>query len=165
MFEETSEIELINYLKMLNIGLNNIDSVETFGYRKHIKTGSYILNIDRDIHDETKGTHWTCFFCFNGYCLYIDSYGFAPPEKIKRWIDKNGDHLLIYNPHQIQSLESLACGYYCIYFLYHMNQRKREMRSAKACHRILNEILEPFDYNNFHSNDTILKIELEKIFI
>ena len=88
-----------------------------------------------------------------------------PPEKVKRWLYKHKDYIFIFNPHQIQSLESLACGYYCIYFLYHINQRKKEMRSTKACHRILNEMLGPFDYNNFDGNDNILKHKLEEIFM
>ena len=165
MFDETSNDDLINYLKMLNLDLNMIVSAQDFNNKAKIKSGLYILNVDRDLNDESRGTHWTCFYCYKKFCIYFDSYGMLPNQKIIKWMNRQEDVNFIYNRNQIQSMESLACGYFCIYALWFINEHRREMRSIKACHRILSNMLEDFDYNEFDKNDLVLKDKLEKIFI
>ena len=71
----------------------------------------YIINLDDSIGN---GTHWTTFYCNNRNIIeYFHSYGLKPIE----FISKN--YKYIYNSSQIQSYESRACGYYCLYFIYH----------------------------------------------
>ena len=74
--------------------------------RKHF----YIINLDDSIGN---GTHWTAFYVDNYRIEYFDSYGVKPIEIICR------NYEFIYNSGQIQSYESKACGYYCLYFIYH----------------------------------------------
>ena len=70
----------------------------------------YIINLDDSIGN---GTHWTAFYVDdNNRIEYFDSYGLKPPQIIT-----NYDY--IYNSSQLQSYESKACGYYCLYFIYH----------------------------------------------
>ena len=70
----------------------------------------YIINLDDTIGN---GTHWTAFYVDdNNRIEYFDSYGLKPPEIIS-------DYDYIYNSSQLQSYESKACGYYCLFFIYH----------------------------------------------
>ena len=70
----------------------------------------YIINLDDSIGN---GTHWVTFYYHRNRIEYFDSYGLKPFEMI----DKN--YTYIYNSSQLQSYESKACGYYCVYFIYH----------------------------------------------
>ena len=72
----------------------------------------YIINLDDSIGN---GTHWTAFYVDNYSIEYFDSYGLKPPQIIS----ENYDY--IYNSSQLQSYESKACGYYCLYFIYHLS--------------------------------------------
>ena len=72
----------------------------------------YIINLD-DMYSPTNGTHWVVFYVDDDRIEYFDSYGLKPPEIIS----ENYDY--IYNSSQLQSYDSKACGYYCLYFIYH----------------------------------------------
>ena len=72
----------------------------------------YIINLD-DIYSPSNGTHWVVFYVDDDRIEYFDSYGLKPPQIIS----ENYDY--IYNSSQLQSYESKACGYYCLYFIYH----------------------------------------------
>ena len=71
----------------------------------------YIINLD-DMFSPTNGTHWTAFYVDDDRIEYFDSYGLKPPQIIS----KNYDY--IYNSSQLQSYESKACGYYCLFYIY-----------------------------------------------
>ena len=70
----------------------------------------YIINLD-DMYSPTNGTHWVAFYVDNKI-EYFDSYGLKPPKIIS----ENFDY--IYNSSQLQSYQSKACGYYCLFFIY-----------------------------------------------
>ena len=75
-----------------------------------IKTNHfYIINLDDSIG---QGTHWTAFYYQNNKIEYFDSYGLKPPGIIL-------NYSYTYNSSQLQSYVSKACGYYCLYFIYH----------------------------------------------
>ena len=76
--------------------------------RKHF----YIINLDDMYSSPTNGTHWVVFYVDDDRIEYFDSYGLKPPQIIS-------DYDYIYNSSQLQSYESKACGYYCLYFIYH----------------------------------------------
>ena len=69
----------------------------------------YIINLDDSIGD---GTHWTTFY-YGNRIEYFDSYGLKPPKII------NENYNYIYNSSQIQGHDSKACGFYCLFFIYH----------------------------------------------
>ena len=72
----------------------------------------YIINLD-DYNSPTNGTHSTAFYYYKDRIEYFDSYGLKPPQIISE------NYSYIYNSSQLQSYDSKACGYYCLYFIYH----------------------------------------------
>ena len=72
----------------------------------------YIINLD-DFNSITNGTHWTAFYYYRNRIEYFDSYGLKPPQIISQ------NYKYIYNSSQLQSYSSKACGYFCLYFIYH----------------------------------------------
>lgn len=119
----------ITYREILNYPLND---------------GSYILNLGN--------AHWTCLFVSNRQGVYFDSYGQIYPKEIKIFCPN-----VIYSDDTIQSLNSVACGYYCLFFLYWMtNHFKYSFTYTMNKFRALfkdNELL----------NDNILQKEIKKI--
>jgi hypothetical protein len=78
-----------------------------------LNVGSYIINIDDDLFDETQGTHWIGLIVVNKKTvLYFDAFGMYPITDIITLYPE-----VIYSDYQIQDLKSTACGYYCIAFL------------------------------------------------
>ena len=71
----------------------------------------YIINLD-DMNSATNGTHWVTIYYHRGRFEYFDSYGLKPFQMIE-------NYEYIYNSSQLQSYESKACGFYCLYFIYH----------------------------------------------
>ena len=106
--------------------------------------GSYILNL--------ANKHWTCLYIKDGKGVYFDSYGQIYPTKIKMFCKR-----LIYCDDTIQSLNSVACGYYCLYFLYWMtNKYKYNLEHT------LNNFRAQFNDNEKY-NDQILQKAIKKL--
>ena len=99
----------------------------------------YIINLD-DMYSPTNGTHWVAFYVDDYRIEYIDSYGLKPPQIIS----ENYDY--IYNSSQLQSYESKACGYYCLYFIYH---RSHNMNFY--------EIIKQFSLTDLDYNQNVIK--------
>ena len=82
---------------------------------KNLKSFSIIFNESE--HDE-EGSHFVCVFLKNGKCYYFDSLGLKlENENIITFLKKYINVKVIENNIQIQSFESLFCGYYCLSFL------------------------------------------------
>lgn len=101
------DIEEIYHLFKINLiccsDYNNI-----FNYP--LKNGSYILNLGNQ--------HWTCLYVKNKKGIYFDSFGEIYPNAVKQFCPN-----IIYSDDTIQSINSVACGYYCLYFLYWMTNK------------------------------------------
>jgi hypothetical protein len=111
-----------------------------------LQNGSYILNLGNK--------HWTCLFVKNGQGFYFDSYGQIYPNEVKLFCPN-----LYYSDDTIQSLNSVACGYYCLYFLYWMtNKYKNNFRYT------FNIFRSQFE-DNEKLNDKILQSEIKKILL
>ena len=99
----------------------------------------YIINLDDSIGN---GTHWVS--CFDdskdNRIEYFDSYGLKPPEII------SGNYYYIYNSSQLQSYESKACGYYCLFYIY---QRSHNMNFY--------EIIKQFSLVDLAYNQNLIK--------
>ena len=93
------------------------------------KCYSFIANVDE--HDE-KGKHWVSFFAFRqgkksgpaNSLAFFDSFGRkyddeTLPEHFTD-IASSFDHV-IYSRTRVQGWESVACGYFCVQFLYFMS--------------------------------------------
>jgi hypothetical protein len=83
----------------------------------HLDTyhSSFIVNT----HPSTyPGEHWLAFyFDKSKHCEFFDSFGFSLEfygfkKYITRYSTSNRSNLM-----QIQDIDSIACGYYCIYFI------------------------------------------------
>lgn len=96
----------------------------------------YIVNLEDSINDDGKnnvGSHWTAFqinkTIKNGKIIlepyYFDSYGVVPPTIIEKILKRNS-HLnkIPYNKKDIQGLKSESCGWYCLAWLYFINNDK-----------------------------------------
>jgi len=64
------------------------------------------------------GTHWVAYFNAPGhkYVYYFDSFGLPPPEEVKRYL-KTSHKQIQMNTGEIQQIDSIMCGYYCVYVL------------------------------------------------
>ena len=64
------------------------------------------------------GTHWVCLYrADNGYCEYFDPFGLSPQyEEFKDFLNRNSKLGFIYNNQQLQCIDCITCGYYCVSF-------------------------------------------------
>lgn len=74
-----------------------------------------IINLDRS---DGPGTHWVCCYTNSNlpYNIYFDSFGVGPSDIISKYLKQNGK-LIKYNNSELQMMESIMCGYYCLYVL------------------------------------------------
>ena len=101
------DIEEIYPLFKINL-IAVIDFKDLINY--NLLDGSYILNLNN--------MHWTALFIKDKNGFYFDSYGIIFPIEVKKFCP-----IIIYSDDQIQSLNSVLCGYYCLYFLFFMTNR------------------------------------------
>ena len=107
---------------------------------KKIKDGAYVTNLDGY---EDVGTHWIALFCNKNEIVYFDSFGVEHvPEEIKEFI---GNKNIITNIFQVQTNNSVMCGYFCIGFIDFMRAGKN-----------LTDFTNLFSPNDFEKNDDII---------
>lgn len=111
ILNECSGKDIQQLCKKLNVNLNLIVFNNEDLINKNIKNGLYVVNISPVL----PGTHWTALIKTSNKIFYFDSYGAPPPQTIL-----NAFPNIISNRYAIQSINSKACGYYCILFLYFM---------------------------------------------
>lgn len=66
-----------------------------------------------------KGEHWIAMFFENERLDFFDSFGFAPQDyddAVMKFIQKQNIKDVFYTNRQLQSIDSDACGHYCILF-------------------------------------------------
>ena len=63
------------------------------------------------------GKHWVVIFCEGGELQFFDSFGLAPENYpgVVEFINTQEMVSVIFNKEQFQSIESDACGHYCIF--------------------------------------------------
>jgi hypothetical protein len=161
MNELLSNLDLTDYCKKLNIPLNGIHSKDLFNTIKP-KLGCYIINLqDSNVGN---GTHWTGLIIKSNFsCIYFDSFGITMPYDIICFVKRFNHKIKIYySIDQIQHLNSIYCGWYCLYFLwFHMILYKKENNYNGY---LINKHNEIFDKNNLLYNDNIIKILIKNVF-
>ena len=69
------------------------------------------------------GTHRVCIY--NDEKLdeveYFDSFGLVIPNEVIKYM-KTTNKSIIYNDSQIQNMNSILCGYYCMYYIEQRNE-------------------------------------------
>ena len=68
-----------------------------------------IINLDSL---KNAGTHWVCCAPGQKFTWYFDSFGMGFPQEFK------SSKPVIWNSSQYQNINSVLCGYYCLYFLH-----------------------------------------------
>lgn len=110
---------------------------------KRLENGYYVINLDDKYN---KGTHWVGMKVSKYEIIYFDSFGFICPNEV---IYKKDNRVIWYSTHEIQSIKSVACGFYVIYFLSELHKGRDKL-----------DILLDFDNKNSLSNDETLKNNL-----
>ena len=64
------------------------------------------------------GTHWVAIFnaADSNDVEYFDSFGLVPANEIVAYM-KTSRKNLIFNDSQIQNMDSIMCGWFCVYFI------------------------------------------------
>lgn len=107
--------------------------------------GSYILNLNNK--------HWTALYVKNGEGFYFDSYGVIYPTTVKKFCPN-----VIYSDDTIQSLNSVLCGYFCLYFLYWMTNKYKD-----SLEKTFNQFRSLFDDDEIYNNQ-ILQHLIKKLY-
>ena len=65
-----------------------------------------------------EGKHWICYFNDpkSKYVEFFNSFGLPPGIEILNYLETSGKDIL-YNSSQIQSNNSVLCGYYCVHYI------------------------------------------------
>src|SRR6266487_642741 len=88
------------------------------------------------------GTHWLAYFNDpkSNYVEFFNSFGIPPGKEILIYLESSGKDI-IYNSSQIQSNDSVLCGYYCVHFI-------KERSKGRSMYDILYSFnQEPSEYN------------------
>lgn len=102
---------------------------------KNVNNGKfYVVNIDDD--PIGNGTHWVAVLGGKRYNCYFDPFGVPPDDTIMKILKKNRKKVL-YNTNQIQHLESVMCGYYCVHFCEFMDKKSSKENHQPAYLRFL----------------------------
>jgi hypothetical protein len=57
------------------------------------------------------------------YVVYFDSFGFAPSERIARFLASSGKEIM-YNSAQLQDANSILCGVFVVDFIRKLDKKK-----------------------------------------
>ena len=111
-----SNFDLFRIAEEKQIPLNDVIAKDET--RKLRKNGNYILNLEN--HNQP-GSHWTALILAPKSCLYFDSFGMPPPEKIYNFLEKRYKKVN-FSRKEIQDMDSTLCGYFCLEFFKFMKE-------------------------------------------
>jgi len=72
-----------------------------------------IINLDTQIGP---GTHWVAYRNGKNEAEYFDSFGLTLPSEIQKYLSTSRKQIF-YSGDEIQELDSVLCGYWCLYYL------------------------------------------------
>ena len=61
--------------------------------------------------------------------FYFDSFAQPPPVEFVSYAKRIGKQIIFNSGHPIQELQSVRCGYYCLYFLNENQEKNHFMMS------------------------------------
>jgi len=115
--------------------------------------GAYIVNLQSTL--DGNGTHWTALVITEKTAIYFDSFGLPIPTPILRFIYRAPTKLkIIYSTDQIQVPNSIFCGWFCLYFIYFMTVKHKNVVDKKY---LLNKHNQIYSLENKQLNDRILQ--------
>jgi hypothetical protein len=84
--------------------------------------------------------------------VYFDSFGGAPPDDVLKFMKRARGYARYGCIDQIQHLDSEACGYFCLAFLYYMQNKTEEEFTIR-----LNTFANMFQLTQLKRNEQVLK--------
>ena len=137
-----SNFDLLKWVEFLKI--KNFKGIFSRDSKDHLhKTGSCIINLDDEIGN---GTHWVATDIKGKNVFYFDSFAQPPPIEFVHYAKRIGKEIFFNSGHPIQELQSVRCGYYCLYFL-------NEIRKKSFY-----DVLKVFSLNDPMKNERFIKI-------
>lgn len=125
---------------------------------KNLKSNKYyIINLEDSQCPESKemnqGSHWTGFEVRESHngrkeAIYFDSYGFGPPEYIKKIVKQKYGIPMYYPKKDIQSLVNNACGYFQLAFAHLLHDRRMANGTLKEISDLFQDMF--LDLNKDH---------------
>lgn len=115
------------------------------------RLGYYIVNLN----DSTQpGSHWVVIHVRPGAkpLEYFDSFGMNAPNEVVELSDTLGVNY-IYNSTQYQDLNSVLCGYWCLYFV-------NESRKGRSYYEV---VVRPFSHTDTQFNERLIIDYFRKI--
>lgn len=149
--KQLTNFDLMDLASFMGIKLNEVLMKDEATHR--LPKGYYIFNLE---NSNQSGSHWVGMLKKEKMYYYFDPYGIPPPQTLIDLLRCAPEHLL-YNDTQIQYIDSILCGYFCLVFLYQMQQ------SSDMVNNIAN-FLQLF-YLDTRKNDKELKNIISNIFI
>lgn len=160
MTELLSNIDLEYYCKELNIPLNDVLSKDLFNTITP-KQGCYIINMESSFVGN--GTHWTALILRGRNAIYFDSFGLSMPNDILNFIHRYDKRTRIfYSLDQIQHLDSIFCGWFCLYFLWFFSILYKNKLDYYGY--LINKHNEIYSKTNKYLNDRIIQKLIKNIF-
>ena len=130
-----SNFDLLQWIDFLKIpNFKEISARNEVMPREH---SPCIINLDSL---ENAGTHWVCCVPGGRALWYFDSFGMGFPQEFK------SSKPVIWNSSQYQNINSVLCGYYCLFFLHQWAQGKD-----------FYDILKPFSLSDTMKNEKFIK--------
>ena len=137
-----SNFDLLKWVEFLKI--KNFKGIFSRDSKDHLhRTGSCIINLDDEIGN---GTHWVATDIKGKNVFYFDSFAQPPPVEFVSYAKRIGKQIIFNSGHPIQELQSVRCGYYCLYFL---NEIRRKS---------FYDVLKVFSLNDPMKNERFIKI-------
>ena len=137
-----SNFDLLKWVDFLKI--KNFKGIFSRDSKDHLhKTGSCIINLDDKIGN---GTHWVATDIKGKNVFYFDSFSMPPPIEFIHYAKRIGKQIIFNSGQPIQELQSVRCGYYCLYFL---NEIRRKS---------FYDVLKVFSLNDPMKNERFIKI-------
>jgi len=87
-----------------------------------------VINL-QDVSSLGPGTHWICCIRFQGVNAYIDSFGIVPDDDIVKMF-KNTGGKSVFNDSQLQSADSITCGYFSIYIIDKVFEEGKDLKTV-----------------------------------
>ena len=134
----------INFLKVKSFrGVISRDQIALIDSLK--SKGSKNLYYIVNLNDSTQpGSHWVVINVKPNIIEYFDSFGLNAPMELVELSSRLGLNYL-YNSTQYQDLNSVLCGYWCLYFV-------NESRKGRSYY----DILRPFSHTDTQFNERLI---------
>ena len=161
MIELLSNTDLLHLSKTFNITLNKYITFKDFYSKIKPQLGNYIFNL-QSYSAINQGTHWCCFIIRKNVAIYYDAFGMSPPIEVVTFIKRYNKNIkIIYSSDDIQHMDSILCGYFCLFFIYFFNVIHKNSKNYRKIINLHNNIFSKEE----RQNDEILQRLFSNMFL